>query len=223
MTTHRLTRRLALLCSVAALAVAAGPATSAHADALNAAGLPVAAGFVVNANANPATFTGVFAQPITCATSNLNYTIIANNILGAPVRGNLNNWSFAGCTMPGPPVVGCTVTAVGLPWNNAVWMFDPTKTVAIGFPAQRVLRITCNFPPPTGALTCNYVGAAPGPPGLTRITGAWFDSPPPPGGPAVINYVNAPLNLNAGAAACGIAPVFSAKYATIANNLTLTP
>jgi hypothetical protein len=220
--TNRITRRLALLCSVAALAVAAVPATSAHADALRAGGVPVAAGFVVNANSTLSTFTGVFAQTISCPASTLTYTVIANNAAGLPVRGNLNNWTFAGCTMPGPPVINCTVTAGGLPWPNSVWMFDPTKSVAIGFPPQRLLIVTCNFPAPVGAVTCTYTGAGAAPPPVTNISGGWTDSPGG-GGPAVINYLNAGLNLVGGPAMCGPGALFSSKYLTAAGNLTLTP
>jgi hypothetical protein len=217
----RTVRRLVLLGSAVLLIGSLG-ASSASADALRQAGVPVPAGFALNLNA-PAggVFNGVFAQPITCVNAGIATTITINNVAGVPVRGNVNALAWAGCTLPGPPVVPCTVVANGLPWVNAMTIDDPTSIFAIAFPANGSLTITCNFA--GGPITCTYRGNAVPPPG--SIQGTWSDSPPPPpAGPATVLMTNPPLlRIAPSAAVCGPNPTYSAKYLSTVNNLSLTP
>jgi hypothetical protein len=217
----RLVRRLLLLGSAVLLIGSLG-AASASADALRQAGVPVAAGFPLNLNApTGASFTGVFGQPIVCVNAGIASTITVNNVAGVPVRGNINGIGWGGCTLAGPPVVPCTVTANGLPWVNAMTIDDPTSIFAIAFPANASITIVCNFA--GGPITCTYRGNAVPPP--NSIQGTWTDSPPPPpAGPATVNMVNTPLmRIAPSAAVCAPAPTYDAKYLTTVNNLTLTP
>jgi hypothetical protein len=208
----RRVRRLMLLGSTALLIMSFSAAV-ASADALRQAGVPMPVGSALNLTSTNATFTGAFPQPVTCANSGMATTITVNNVIGAPVRANLNAWAFAGCTMPGPPPVACNVVVNGLPWPNAVSMrVGPPKTFSVQFPTNGSITITC------GGVACTYVGAGAPPP--ASVTGAWTDSPTPVT-PATVTFTNAPLALVAGP--CGNPATFSGTYTTTINDLLLTP
>jgi hypothetical protein len=206
----RLARRAVLLCSVAALLLSFG-ASGASADALNQGGAPVAAGFNLNLTSNNVVITGAFANPVTCTASGIATTITSNNVAGVPARANLNNWTFAGCTLPGGAACGVFVNA--LPWGNAVGLDNgPPKTFSISVPPGLLLSVAC------GGMVCSYTGAAAVPP--ASVTGAWSDSPSTTT-PATVQFVNAPLAWVAG----GCPPagaIFTGTYKTTTNAMTLT-
>jgi hypothetical protein len=212
----RLTRRLTLL-ATAALLLLSLAASGASADALRLGGAPVAVPFVKGMASTNVVFNGVFAgQPISCANSGIVTNVTTNNVFGAAVLGDLNNWTFAGCTTPGG--VACTVVANGLPWGGAVRMdVGPPKTYTAIFPTAGSLTITCN--PAGGAVTCTYFGGGAVP--LGSVQGLWTDAIP--GGPARVTFVNAPLSrIVPSAAACGAVSTYSGVYFTVFNNFTLT-
>lgn len=208
----RLARRLVLSVGTALLILSFG-ASAASADALRQAGIPLPVLSPLGFTATNVTFTGAFAQPVTCTTSTIASTITVNNALGAPVRATVNNWAFGGCSMPGPPPVNCAVTVVPFPWANALSISNgPPKTLSLQFPGNAVLTISC------GAVTCAYVGAGAVPP--ASVTAAWADSPTPVT-PATATFTNAPLALVGGP--CGNPALFNAKYSTTINDLLVTP
>lgn len=202
-------RRVTLL-ATAALLLALG-ASSASADALRQAGAPVAAGFNLNLVSNNVVITGAFAGPVTCTNSTLATTVTVNNVAGAPARADLDNWTFANCTLPGGAACATFVNAV--PWANAVGLDNgPPKTFSISFPANRLLSVAC------GGMVCSYVGSAAVPP--ASVTGAWTNSPSVIS-PATVQFVNAPLTHVAGA--CPMAgATFAATYVTLSNGMTVT-
>jgi hypothetical protein len=215
----RLARHLLLLGSAILLTGALGVAP-ASADALRQSGVPVAVGFALNLNAINVTFAGPFAQPVTCTNAAIGSTVTVNNVVG-PVRATLNGFSWVGCTMPGPPIILCTVSVNALPWVNAVRLDSGMpKTFAIGFPTVGVLSITCTLA--TGAVTCSYKGAAGAPPSF--LSGGWTDAPSGPPSLAVVQFFSSALNKVAPSApGCGPFANYTAKYSTTASNLSLTP
>ena len=206
----RIARRAALLCSAVALLLSLGT-SGASADALKQGGAAVAAGFNLNLTSNSIVITGAFANPVTCTGSGIATTVTSNNVAGVPARADLDNWTFAGCTLPGG--AACAVFVNALPWGNAVWLRNgPPKTFSISFPANRLLSVAC------GGMVCSYVGAAAVPP--ASVTGAWTDSPSTTT-PATVQFVNAPLAHVAGG--CPVAgAIFTGTYRTTTNAMTLT-
>lgn len=136
--------------------------------------------------------------------------------MGAPVLGDLGNWTFAGCATAGG--VACTVVANGLPWGGDVRMdAGPPKTYTATFPTAGSLTITCN--PAGGAVTCTYFGGGAVP--LGSVQGLWTDAIP--GGPARVSFVNAPLSrIMPSAVTCGAVATYSGVYFTVFNNFSLT-
>jgi hypothetical protein len=206
----RLARRSALLCCTAALLICVG-ASSASADALRQAGAVVAAGFNLDLVSNSVVITGAFGAPVTCTNSSLDTTVTVNNVAGAAVRADLDNWTFANCTLPGGAACATFVNAV--PWANAVGLNNgPPKTFSISFPANRLLSVAC------GGMVCSYVGSAAVPP--ASVTGAWTNSPSLIT-PASVQFVNAPLTHVAGA--CPVAgAIFTSTYMTLSNAMSVT-
>jgi hypothetical protein len=211
----RLVQRLALLATVALLALSVG-AAAASADALRQAGVVVAVPFAMNATSTNVVFNGVFAQPISCTNAAMNTNLTVNNVAGAPATGNLTGWAFAGCTLPA--AVACNISTNNLPWAGAVSLdVGAPKTYSASFPANGSLTITCF--PAGGPITCMYFGAGAAPP--SSVQGLWTDSVP--GNPARIAFVNSPLaRIAPSAGACGAAPTYSGAFFTVQNNFTLT-
>jgi hypothetical protein len=206
----RLVQRVALLATAALLTLSLGTAV-ASADALKQGGAAVAVGFGLNLTSTNVVITGAFANPVSCTGSGIASTITSNNVAFSPARADLNNWTFAGCTLPGG--AACAVFVNAVPWANAVGLRNgPPKTFSISIPPGALLSVAC------GGMVCSYTGAAAVPP--ASVTGAWSDSPSTTT-PATVQFVNAPLAHVAGA--CPVAgAIFTATYQTTTNAMTLT-
>lgn len=215
----RLARRLALLVSVALLVMSLS-APGAGADALRQGGFVVPVGFGLGLTSTGVTFNGVLPQNVQCPISNLGGAITTNNVVGMPVRGNVATWSFGSCTEP-VSLSSCTVAANMLPWINGVRMdVGPPKAYTVIVPTVASITISCALPPPAGLTTCTYTGAAGLPP--QEVPATWTDATMT--SPALVRFVSSPLRRIApSAAACALAPTYTATYRANQAALSLTP